>query len=105
MTIHPTLLLMVGTLAACSDPFIADPVRAYQAVAVGAEHSCAVSESGEVYCWGRGSEGQLGNGVTGNRARPERVSGSVIDLRGHRGRCCAHVRFGSDGCGVLLGSQ
>jgi alpha-tubulin suppressor-like RCC1 family protein len=87
---------MVGTLAACSDPFIADPVRAYQAVAVGAEHSCAVSESGEVYCWGRGSEGQLGNGVTGNRARPERVSGSVIfeDIAAGAAHTCALAATG-----------
>lgn len=34
-------------------------------VAVGSSHCCAIIESGEVYCWGRNDQGQLGayNGV------------------------------------------
>jgi alpha-tubulin suppressor-like RCC1 family protein len=31
-------------------------------IAVGDEHSCVLLETGQPKCWGRGSEGQLGNG-------------------------------------------
>jgi len=33
------------------------------AISVGAAHSCAIAD-GAVYCWGKGSFGQLGNGTT-----------------------------------------
>ena len=31
-------------------------------IAAGNEHSCAVTQGGRAWCWGRGSEGQLGDG-------------------------------------------
>jgi alpha-tubulin suppressor-like RCC1 family protein len=34
--------------------------RKYVAVASGYDHSCSVLSTGEAYCWGRGSEGQIG---------------------------------------------
>jgi alpha-tubulin suppressor-like RCC1 family protein len=30
-------------------------------IAAGGNHTCAISGTGELYCWGRGAEGQLGN--------------------------------------------
>ena len=33
-------------------------------VVAGEEHACAVTTRGELYCWGRGTEGQLGDGKT-----------------------------------------
>lgn len=32
-------------------------------IALGAHHSCAATKYGESYCWGKGDEGQLGNGA------------------------------------------
>jgi alpha-tubulin suppressor-like RCC1 family protein len=32
-------------------------------VASGGAHSCAIDGSGDVYCWGLGDRGELGNGI------------------------------------------
>lgn len=45
------------------------------AVAVGDGHSCALTKTGAVQCWGLNSSGQLGDGATLNRRRPVGVSG------------------------------
>jgi alpha-tubulin suppressor-like RCC1 family protein len=71
-------LIVAGLLVgACSDPFAAGSARAYKAVTTGGEHSCAVSESGEAYCWGRGMDGELGHGAKENRATPVKVTGNI----------------------------
>jgi alpha-tubulin suppressor-like RCC1 family protein len=38
----------------------------------GGEHTCATVD-GALYCWGSGSRGKLGIGVTGDQTRPARV--------------------------------
>jgi alpha-tubulin suppressor-like RCC1 family protein len=43
------------------------------AVAAGADHACALDDSGEVWCWGRGTEGQLGTGETADAPTPLNV--------------------------------
>src|SRR5690554_675797 len=45
-----------------------------QAVSVGRDHSCALSQGGAVWCWGRNSFGQLGDGTTVQRFSPVPVS-------------------------------
>jgi len=40
------------------------PVR-YTYVGVGGQHSCAISETGKAYCWGRNTDGRLGVGYAG----------------------------------------
>jgi alpha-tubulin suppressor-like RCC1 family protein len=42
----------------------------WTAVAVGHQHSCGLRSNGDVYCWGRGDSGQLGNGMTSSNATP-----------------------------------
>ncbi|MEZ5565193.1 MAG: hypothetical protein R3F24_06580 [Gammaproteobacteria bacterium] len=45
------------------------------AVTAGFEHSCALLNTGDIRCWGRNDEGQLGNGGTSNTNTPVAVVG------------------------------
>jgi alpha-tubulin suppressor-like RCC1 family protein len=45
------------------------------AMALGMWHSCSLMLLGEIKCWGRNSEGQLGDGTTINRLFPTNVVG------------------------------
>ena len=63
-------------------------------------HSCAVTASGNVYCWGDNNEGQLGNGSTDSTETPVKVldidsaySVSVTD-----GGTCALLTDGTIAC-------
>ncbi len=65
-------------------------------VAVGAMHSCAVTRGGEVWCWGAGDVGQLGDGEPLRRPRAARVPGleGVEEVALGRTHSCARTRDG-----------
>jgi alpha-tubulin suppressor-like RCC1 family protein len=46
-------------------------------VSAGGFHTCARTEAGAAYCWGRGFAGQLGNGVAANSLTPSAVAGAM----------------------------
>jgi alpha-tubulin suppressor-like RCC1 family protein len=46
----------------------------YVHVSAGDAHTCALRDSGAVYCWGRNAAGQLGDGTHLRQERPVRVS-------------------------------
>ena len=60
--------------------------RAASSLAVGYQHACVVFADGALYCWGEGSDGQLGYGNTddvgdGTMAVPEPpLSGGPVDI-------------------------
>ena len=45
------------------------------AIEAGIFHTCAILRDGPMQCWGRGEEGQLGNGSTANSSTPTTVPG------------------------------
>ncbi|MCA2010484.1 hypothetical protein LCM17_03225 [Cereibacter sphaeroides] len=83
----PTLRVLVGALmalcasnATATEPFAAraaDSILSQQvvSVAVGSNHSCAVSQSGGVWCWGFGEAAALGPDDPQYLASPRRVPG------------------------------
>jgi len=44
-----------------------------ESVSAGVDHNCALTRSGEVWCWGRNWYGQLGDGTMSQRSRPVRA--------------------------------
>src|SRR5690606_12995246 len=42
----------------------------------GLSHSCGVTRSGDAYCWGAGTDGQLGDATATSRNAPVRVAGT-----------------------------
>ncbi|MGK2877755.1 MAG: RCC1 domain-containing protein [Solirubrobacterales bacterium] len=42
-------------------------------ISVGGYHSCARLDNNQIWCWGAGSKGQLGNGATANALQPVKV--------------------------------
>ena len=48
------------------------------AIATGAQHTCVIMTDGGAQCWGRGGEGQLGEGLHIHRSTPVRVSGLPV---------------------------
>lgn len=49
---------------------------AFKAIAAGNAHTCGVTTTGAIYCWGAGAWGQLGNTERTDQRVPVRVSGS-----------------------------
>jgi alpha-tubulin suppressor-like RCC1 family protein len=57
-----------------------EPVRVsgghlFRQITAGRDHTCGLSTANRVYCWGRNTHGQLGDGTTADRSRPVLVSG------------------------------
>ena len=49
----------------------------FSQVSAGTHHSCGVTSDDRAYCWGRNSDGQLGDGTTTRRVVPVPVAGTL----------------------------
>lgn len=75
------------------------------AVTAGADHSCVLRNNGQVMCWGRNTNGQVGDGTTTLRSTPTLVSGLSVDddevavqiSAGRLHTCAATVGFNAGG--------
>ena len=64
--------------------------QSFVQVATGEEHACALDDAGQVLCWGKGDEGQLGDGANTDRATPVVVGGGYTLVQidaGYRSSC------------------
>jgi|GEM_PF-1311520 len=71
------------------------------ALALGNDYSCALIESGSLQCWGRGNDGQLGDGSTEDRLAPVSVTdlgGTVIGADAGALHNCALIEGGTLQC-------
>ena len=65
-------------------------------VKVGDYTACALDDAGAVYCWGYGSDGEIGNGATSDQYLP-----TAVDMSGMGGAVFASLSVGSYSvCGV-----
>jgi alpha-tubulin suppressor-like RCC1 family protein len=71
------------------------------AVSVGAGHTCALTDSGRVLCWGVNTDGQLGTGATPDRHTPTPVAGlpvTVVAVAAGGNHTCALLKTGGAMC-------
>jgi len=61
----------------CTTPVVVSGNLSFRSVSAGGFHACGVAIDGTAYCWGRGTEGQLGNGATAAETTPQPVSGGL----------------------------
>jgi alpha-tubulin suppressor-like RCC1 family protein len=75
------------------------------AITAGADHTCVLLNSGLVMCWGRNTNGQVGDGTLTPRSTPTLVSGFSVDddevavqiSAGRLHTCAATIGFGAKG--------
>src|SRR5262249_29481356 len=69
------------------------------ALAVGAEHACALIADGTLRCWGRNNSGQLGDGSILDRSLPVQPSiTNVVAVSAGRATTCALLVDGTVHC-------
>ncbi|MCH8254525.1 MAG: hypothetical protein IID06_04175, partial [Gemmatimonadetes bacterium] len=73
---------------------------AFASIDAGILHTCAISFSGSVYCWGFNGTGQLGDGTTTLSTVPVKVSGghTFASVAAGGGHSCAVTMDGTAYC-------
>jgi alpha-tubulin suppressor-like RCC1 family protein len=79
---------------------ISQPIMGATSLSAGEAHTCALTSSANVWCWGANSLGQLGDGSTADRYIPVQVNGlsNVAFIAPGWYHTCAVTRSGSAMC-------
>ena len=85
-----------GTSGGSGTAALTPSLTGVRALAVGYYHTCAVLSNGTAECWGRNTQGQLGNGTTTTQLLPAAVSGLGAVSNG--GRVVTGLMYS---CGLL----
>ncbi|MDQ4052295.1 MAG: hypothetical protein M3237_06275, partial [Actinomycetota bacterium] len=113
---HLALVLVLGLVGVVyaatpgsgdsSEGGIAATRNAQRLISLGAQHSCAITDSGAVECWGDNSHGQLGTGDTTTSTQPRLVAGitGALEIGAGTAHTCALVHGGTVKCWGLNGS-
>ncbi|MFN0179585.1 MAG: Ig-like domain-containing protein [Gemmatimonadales bacterium] len=73
-----------------TDPTAVGGNHAFRQIAPGTDHMCALTVAGATYCWGRGDEGQIGNGSVVSQNLPTRINpdpGLAVIASGYEFTC------------------
>ncbi len=80
-----------------------------RSVSAGSEHTCAVSNDNNVYCWGEGANGRLGNNEDNSQFIPTRVRGGKALASDTKDGYLSNIRSVSAGnehtCAVSVASN
>lgn len=74
-------------------------------IACGAQHSHAVSSDGKIFSWGRGFEGQMGNGTSGAGATNNATPVMATDSGALAGKVVTSVKVNSNSSVALANGQ
>jgi alpha-tubulin suppressor-like RCC1 family protein len=72
-----TLVATAATLSPAQSNWRAFASGTFIAVSAGSAHTCGITSTGTLYCWGSNSRGQLGDGTTTDRLIPVPVAGGL----------------------------
>ena len=77
--------------------------RTAVSVSAGGSHTCAVLDNGSISCWGRNTEGQIGNGVNTQQNYPVLTASlgngrTATSISAGGGHTCAALDNGSVSC-------
>ncbi len=110
--IGPLIIALVASVLAVVAPAAANPANAAPGVhrgggwvdlQAGSSHSCALSAKGEVRCWGRNTEGQLGYGDVATRGDgPDQMGNNLPAVDLGTGRTATAIAVGSQYTCALL---
>jgi alpha-tubulin suppressor-like RCC1 family protein len=93
------ILILLGIVRPTAQP--AEPLR-FVTITAGADHACALTDRGQVFCWGSNQFGQLGTGPADAlpHTRPVRVAGGLTFTTVVAGftHTCGIVREGAAYC-------
>lgn len=107
--ISALLGLAVGACGVSDPAFDPPPVESpFVAVAAGVLHTCALTTTNRIYCWGWNRDGQVGDGSREDRRLPSRVAGTATfaAVTSGGGHTCAVATGGVPYCwGFNLSGQ